>query len=112
MKSNRRSDRFKITCIILVVLTLVCLVAIGSFTRFHNLDAWGLWFDEHLTQDRAHLNCKEIVKHRVASRTLAFHNINSFNGWAVKNLYDVTVLNTDFHNILNRHNGTPILTAF
>ena len=93
MKNKRKSDWYRITCITLVILTLVCLVAIASSMRFHKLDAWGFWFDEHLTQDRAHFNCKEVLNHKVTSRSLTFYGINSLNGWAVKNLYDVPVLN-------------------
>ena len=92
-KNNRKLNWSKITCVILVIMALACIVAIGSYMRFNKLDAWGFWLDEYITQDRAHFNSEEVIKHKVTSRSLAFYGINSLNGWSVKKLYDVPVLN-------------------
>ena len=86
MENNNKLNRLKIIRILLVILILACLVSIGAYMRFHKLDAWGFWFDEYLTQDRAHFNTEEIVKHNVTSRSLTFYGINSLNRWAVKKI--------------------------
>jgi len=51
------------------------------------------WEDEYLTEERAHFDGDQVLKHKVTSRTLIFYGINSLNGWAVKKKYDVPVLN-------------------
>ena len=69
---------------ILVGIIVLILLSIGSLLRFNKLDAWGFWEDEYLTQERAHLDAAQILNHNVTSRTLAFHSINSLNGWTIK----------------------------
>ena len=74
-------------------MTLAGIVAIGSNMRLHNLDAWGFWEDEYLTEERAHFSGKQVFKHYVTSKSLTFYGINSLNGWAVKKIYNVSTFN-------------------